>query len=90
MPGPSWLRPHWLLSESLRVQAALDALRERDRELLRLAVWEQLDTADGAATLGCSVAAYKVRLHRARRRLELLLAASDAPAENLIPERERR
>ena len=79
-----------LLSESLRVQAALDALRERDREVLRLAVWEQLDTADGAAALGCSVAAYKVRLHRARRRLELLLAASDASAENLIPERERR
>jgi RNA polymerase sigma-70 factor (ECF subfamily) len=78
-----------VLSESLRVRAALDALRERDREVLRLAAWEQLSTADAARVLGCSESAYKVRLHRARRRLELLLAGSDAPAEILIPEGER-
>lgn len=76
------------LTESLRVQAALGTLGERDREVLRLSAWEQLDTAEGAAVLGCSTAAYKVRLHRARRRLELLLAASDTSAQ-LEPEGDR-
>jgi RNA polymerase sigma-70 factor (ECF subfamily) len=70
-----------VLNESLRVRAALDALRERDREVLRLAAWEQLPVADAARVLGCSESAYKVRLHRARRRLELLLAASDAGSQ---------
>lgn len=75
-----------VLSETLRMRAALDALRERDREVLRLAAWEQLSVADASRVLGCSESAYKVRLHRARRRLELLLAGPDAPAENLILE----
>lgn len=70
-----------VLTESLRMQAAFDSLAERDREVLRLCAWEQLSAADAAATLGCSVAAYKVRLHRARRRLALLLAPSDAHHE---------
>lgn len=71
------------VSESLRLRAALDALGERDREVVRLSAWEQLGAADAAAVLGCSVAAYKVRLHRARRRLELLLAASGTRAESI-------
>lgn len=69
-----------VITESLRVRAALDALSERDREALRLAAWEQLAPGDAAAVLGCGVAAYKVRLHRARRRLGLLLAASETRA----------
>jgi len=73
------------LAESLRVQAALDSLSERDREVLRLSAWEQLPTADAASVLGCSESAYKVRLHRARRRVGLLLAASDANSQ-LEPE----
>ncbi|HEU5006591.1 MAG TPA: RNA polymerase sigma factor [Jatrophihabitantaceae bacterium] len=73
------------LTESLRVRAALDSLSERDREVLRLSAWEQLPTADAASVLGCSESAYKVRLHRARRRLELLLADSDAHSQ-LEPE----
>jgi RNA polymerase sigma-70 factor (ECF subfamily) len=51
------------------VGQAFDALRPRDQEILRLAAWEQLTSVEGAAVLGCSVSAYRVRLHRARARL---------------------
>lgn len=56
------------------VTAAIDALPERDRECLRLAEWERLTPHAAAAVMGCSATAYKVRLHRARRRLAALLA----------------
>lgn len=52
------------------VLLALRSLREIDQEALRLAAWESLDATDAAAVMGCTVPAYRVRLHRARRRLE--------------------
>ena len=55
--------------ESGRLLEAFNSLSERDREVLRLATWEQLSTVDAAFALECSPAALKVRLHRARRRL---------------------
>ena len=45
-----------------------------DRELLRLTAWEQLTRDEIATVLGCSANAVAIRLHRARRRLERLLA----------------
>lgn len=51
------------------VIAALAQLRARDRELLLLTAWDGLSSAEAAAALGCSNAAARVRLHRARRRL---------------------
>jgi RNA polymerase sigma-70 factor (ECF subfamily) len=51
---------------------ALRSLRPFDQEVLRLAAWEGLEAADAAIVLGCNVSAYRVRLHRARRRLERL------------------
>jgi RNA polymerase sigma factor (sigma-70 family) len=50
------------------IEAALAALSERDREVLLLSVWEDLDRAAIAEVLGCSKATVSVRLHRARRR----------------------
>jgi len=73
-----------LVSEALRVRAAMDALSDRDREVLSLSTWERLDSQDAARALGCSVAAYKVRLHRARRRLAALLLTSDVRLDQLI------
>jgi RNA polymerase sigma-70 factor, ECF subfamily len=64
-----------LIAERLAVTAALQHLSERDREVLRLVQWEGLTVADGAIVMGCSPSAFKVRLHRARRRL----AASMSP-----------
>ena len=51
------------------VLAALDALSEDDQEVLRLVAWEELAPREAAAVLGCRPATFRVRLHRARRRL---------------------
>ena len=51
------------------VLAALARLREADREILRLAVWEELPHREIGAVLGCAESAVAVRLHRARNRL---------------------
>ena len=52
------------------VRVALDALREDDRELLLLVGWDGLSPAEAAAVLACSAGTVRVRLHRARRRLD--------------------
>lgn len=53
---------------------AWEHLREADREVLALIAWEELSVAEAARALGCSASVFSVRLHRARRRLERLLA----------------
>lgn len=58
------------------VGAALDRLRPRDRELLRLAVWEELPHAEIAPILGCSAHAVDQRLYRATRKLARELSGS--------------
>ncbi|MFC8723123.1 RNA polymerase sigma factor [Kitasatospora sp. NPDC057198] len=55
------------------VHAAWSRLAERDREVLALTGWEGLDTRQAARALGCSPAAFSVRLYRARRRLRAVL-----------------
>lgn len=69
MPAP------W--TEDAATTPALDALRRlrgADREILALVAWEGLDARALAVTLGCTPEAARVRLHRARRRLEQELA----------------
>ena len=56
-----------------RVQAALDELPARDREILVLRFLEQLSTAEAAAVLGIGEAAVSSRLVRALARLQGLL-----------------
>ena len=51
----------------------LSLLPERDREALLLIAWDDLTPALAAASLGISPTAFRVRLHRARRRLSDLL-----------------
>ena len=58
------------------VRQALRTLSDSDRELLLLMAWEQLDTRELAAVLGCSVPTTAVRLHRARRRLQQALTVA--------------
>ncbi len=78
------------VTDQLRMRAALAELGARDQEVLRLAEWERLHTAEAAAVMGCSQSAFKVRLHRARRRLASVLAQSnDAPQPGLIREGEK-
>ncbi|HLI57893.1 MAG TPA: sigma-70 family RNA polymerase sigma factor [Actinomycetota bacterium] len=62
--------PAEVVSQHDALAGALARLSETEREILRLAAWEGLGPTEGAAVLGCSPSAYKVRLHRARKRLE--------------------
>ena len=52
-----------------RVQAALDRLDPRDREVLVLRYLEQLSTTESASALGISVGAVKMRHLRALQKL---------------------
>jgi RNA polymerase sigma factor (sigma-70 family) len=63
--------------------AAFALLGEPEREVLRLIAWDGLDTRDAARVLGCSPGAFRVRLHRARRKLaKQLEAAGHLPRED--------
>ena len=62
------------------VTAALRELRPADREVLLLIAWDELSPADAAAALGITPVALRVRLFRARRRLERALAAAGCPS----------
>jgi len=55
--------------------AAFARVSEADRELLTLMAWHGLSTREAARVIGCSLATFFVRLHRARRSLEKALAA---------------
>ena len=67
----------WLLSEERRaaVQAALEALPERDSEILLLKYTENWSYQQIANHLGVSHSAVEARLHRARARLRTDLAS---------------
>ena len=67
------------------IAGALSGLSERDREILLLHAWEELDRRDIAAITGCSVANVSVRLHRARARFARALAANARNAESPFP-----
>jgi RNA polymerase sigma-70 factor (ECF subfamily) len=61
---------------------AFSRLSLDQREVLRLAAWEGLTAAEGAAVLGCTPEAFRVRLHRARGALAKQLAeAGHEPGE---------
>lgn len=56
-------------SEHELVIEAARRLRQSDREILRLAGWEELPHSEIAEVLGISVAAVDQRFHRAKKRL---------------------
>ena len=49
---------------------ALGRLPRKDREILLLTAWEDLDLRQAGSVLGCSAGAAGTRLHRARARLQ--------------------
>jgi RNA polymerase sigma factor (sigma-70 family) len=59
---------------------AFAALPERDREALRLVVWEGLELSDAARVAGISRPAFAMRVHRARRRLAKHLGKLESAA----------
>jgi RNA polymerase sigma-70 factor (ECF subfamily) len=73
------------LADRDEARAAFMKLGERDREALRLVAWDGLSAAEAADVLGVTRLTFTVRLHRARRRLERVLASaphSSAPQKN--------
>lgn len=69
--------PAVLVGEREAVGRAFAHLSDREREILTLVAWEQLEARDAARALGCSAAAFRVRLHRARRAFERYLAEAE-------------
>ena len=59
------------------LEQGLRELSARDREALLLVAWEDLTPALAARSLGVSQAAFRVRLHRSRKRLRRLLEAGE-------------
>jgi RNA polymerase sigma factor (sigma-70 family) len=59
---------------------ALRSLTAPEREALLLVAWDGLTPAEGAIAAGCSAAAFRVRLHRARRRVAAQLGIEPAPS----------
>ena len=55
------------------VRDAVERLPERDREVLRLVLWDGLSHGEAAVVLGCSTNAVAQRLHSARERLRAAL-----------------
>lgn len=65
--------------------AAFRSLPDADREVLALEAWEQLDSGEIAAVLGCSRNAVRIRRHRARRRLRAAMESPDLAEQHLAP-----
>jgi RNA polymerase sigma factor (sigma-70 family) len=75
LPGTDIAGDHSeLIAADMELAAAFRSLAEADREVLQLAAWEDLTIAEIGTVLGCSAAAAKARLYRARRRLAIKLA----------------
>ncbi len=80
-PGKDSADPAALVGGRERVLGAFARLSEPQREVLRLVAWDGLDTRGAARVLGCSAAAFRVRLHRARRELKRQLDTSQDATE---------
>lgn len=69
-----------LTHQRIDLAAAWQRLRPEDQEVLALAIWEDLPSPQAGQVLGISSAAYRIRLHRARKSLRRELDASPFPA----------
>ena len=77
MPGPDVVVLGRLALDEAR--EALQQISEGDRSALLMGAVEGLPQEQIAAALGCSVAAVKVRIHRARLRLRAVIAHRSTP-----------
>jgi RNA polymerase sigma-70 factor (ECF subfamily) len=72
-------------SPTARVATAIAHLRPRDRELLQLTLWDDLDRSTVAELLGCSVNAVDIRYHRAMSLLRSRLVTNQADERRTEP-----
>lgn len=78
------------VARRLTVAAAFDRLADSDQEALRLVAWEGLGVRDAAKAAGCSVTAFGMRLHRARRRLRRELGGVTSEPDTTCRPQEHR
>jgi RNA polymerase sigma factor (sigma-70 family) len=78
---PEWEPPAGM-SEELAV--AMVRLSPSEREALLLVAWEGLEPARAARAAGCSPAAFRARLHRARRHVAAALAQTAVAPKSSI------
>lgn len=76
-PEPNEVAGRHELPEELR--RALASLSRTDREILLLVAWDHLDPSQAAAAMGLSKTNFRLRLHRARKRLRQRLGHTDQP-----------
>jgi DNA-directed RNA polymerase specialized sigma24 family protein len=69
LPVPAPVPPPGEPGELAPIRQALASLRPAEQEVLRLVAWDDLTPEQASTVLGCSPGAFRVRLHRARRRL---------------------
>jgi RNA polymerase sigma-70 factor, ECF subfamily len=72
------------------LRKALAELNRDDRELLMLVAWDGLSPAQAAAVIGCSAAAVRTRLHRARNRLAARLGFDPRSGPGIPLQRPRK
>jgi len=81
--APQWLEmPHDGTETRLDLARAWTQLTAADRDVIALVAWDGLTGAEAATVLGCTRAAFAVRLTRARRRLRRLLDAEPMREKN--------
>jgi RNA polymerase sigma factor (sigma-70 family) len=66
---------------AIDLRLAWSQLSDADRETLALVAWDGLTGREAARVLGCTRAAFSVRLSRARRRLKRLLGEVETTSE---------
>lgn len=86
-----------LNEDAITVRRALGTLSDDDRELLTLTSWEELTPTEISVALGVPAATVRTRLHRARKRLAVVLAdlwrpgmERSGPAGHVLDEAERK
>jgi RNA polymerase sigma-70 factor (ECF subfamily) len=89
--GARLVEQHVPQEGDLYVRQVLARLNRRDRELMELAVYEQLTPDEIARVVGRRAGTVRVQMHRARTKLEQLLwaDADAAPAGGLASPRSR-
>jgi RNA polymerase sigma-70 factor (ECF subfamily) len=75
------------LSLGPELASALASLTDHEREALLLVAWDELSAGDAARVAGCSTAAFRVRLHRARQRVAGRLGLEEAGRTNATKEK---
>jgi RNA polymerase sigma factor (sigma-70 family) len=64
-----------------QVEIAIARLRPKDREVLRLVLWDDLTHAEASTILGCTPNAVELRYRRAQARVRDALALTAAPID---------